>query len=260
MKGILEAAEITPEDTALEIGAGPGNFTRLLVATGARVVALEMDRRFEANLRHLESRHPNLVSAWGDALELDWEPLWGEAHPDRRVIVGNIPFQITSPLLDRLSRARGRFRHAVIMVQREVADRLVAPPGGRVRGALGVKIALDFAVTKLFVISPRSFRPPPKVHSAVIRISPLARPPVENETERALVRRVVEAAFGSRRQQLINSLRAHWRPGRSRDWWRAHLDRSGIDPGRRAETVELEEFVALARKVREGEKDLEPKD
>jgi 16S rRNA (adenine1518-N6/adenine1519-N6)-dimethyltransferase len=261
LEHIVKVADIRPGDKVLEIGAGPGNLTQLLLETGASVMALERDRRFEPHLRHVEQRFPeNLVTAWGDVLDIDWEPLWGGAPPEKRIIVGNIPYQITSPLIARLADARERLRHAVLMIQREVADRLIAPPATRERSGLTVKVALDFEVRRLFVVHPKSFKPPPKVHSAVIQLTPKSPPPVTDPALRALTRRVIEAAFGSRRQQLTNSLARHWGPGISKEEWRTLLEQVGVEPSLRAERVDLESFVALAGILPAAQKALEPED
>ncbi len=253
---IAEAAAPGPEDTVIEVGAGPGNMTRRLAATGARVVAVEMDSRFSAGLSHLQREFPHLTFTVGDILALDWETLWGDAPPAHRVLAGNLPYQITSPLLARMSEARTRFARAVIMLQREVAERLVAPPGTRTRGALTVKMALDFEAAMLFRVGRRAFRPRPAVDSAVVRLTPLASPPVADEASRAQVRRLVEAAFGAKRQQMINSLTRHWTPRCPKADWADRLAQAGIEPTRRAEQIALADFLALARRLPGPEKSL----
>lgn len=263
MQRIVDCAQLGPGDRVLEIGAGPANLTKRLLATGAHVTAVEVDRRFAASLEQLAQlpdHGPRLAVVWGDALALDWEPLWAEAPPERRVLVGNIPYQITSPLLAKMAEARRRFDRAVLMVQREVADRLVAAPGSRASGALTVKMALDFEVRLLFPVSRRAFRPRPAVDSAVIALRPHAAPPVRDEAERALVRRVVEAAFGSRRQQVVNSLARHWRPRIGKPAWVQLLREAGLEPTDRAETIPVAGHVALARTLAAHEKTLAASD
>jgi 16S rRNA (adenine1518-N6/adenine1519-N6)-dimethyltransferase len=255
---IVEAAHLSADDVVLEIGPGPGNLTRRLLAKGVRVIGVEVDRRFMAALDHLSGDHGSrLAVAWGDALELDWETLWGDAAPERRVLIGNIPYQITSPLLAKLAEARRRIARALLMVQREVADRLVAEPGGRTPGALTVKMALDFEIRLLLAVSRRAFRPRPAVDSAVVELIPQSVALVASEEERALVRRLVESAFGSRRQQLINSLARHWRPARTKADWAKRIEAAGLSPSQRAEEIPVEGFVRLAALVGEGEKTLE---
>lgn len=247
LRRIAACASLTPEDTVLEVGAGPGNLTRRLAETGARVVAIEIDRRCEPNLVHLQREFPRLAIAWGDALDLDWEPLWEGTPLAHRVIVGNIPYQITSPLLGRLAEAGSAHRHAVLTVQREVAERLVAPPGSRVRGALTVKMALDLRCEIALRVPRSAFKPRPQVESAVIRLTPLAEPPVASPGERLRVRRVIEAAFGARRQQVVNALAMRHEPRASKAEWLARLAAAGVDPALRAENLTLDQFITLAR-------------
>lgn len=247
-----------PDDTALEIGAGPATLTRQLAETGARIIAIEVDRRFEGGLAHLAKEFPNLNVMWGNVLDVDWIALLGDHPAERCAIVGNIPYQITAPIMARMATARQRFSRAVLMVQREVAERLIAPPGSRTRSALSVKMALDFKTERVFNIGRKAFRPPPKVDSALIRLTPLTDPPVSSEAERTHVRRTVEAAFGSRRQQLVNSLPRHWPSAGTKDEWRERLIMAGLEPTDRAERIPLEGFLSLARTFEERENSLEP--
>jgi 16S rRNA (adenine1518-N6/adenine1519-N6)-dimethyltransferase len=247
LKRIADLAAIGPGEMILEVGPGPGALTRRLATTGAPIVGIEVDERFSSNLMDLHREFPQLRVAWGDVLKLDWEPLWGDTPPERRVIVGNIPYQITSPLMARLALERTRFSRALIMMQREVAERLVAPPGTRERSALTVKMALDFRSELILRVKPQAFKPQPRVASAVVRLTPLTDPPVANEQERTMLRQLIEAAFGSRRQQLINSLTRHWRPSLSKAVWADLLERAGIAPTLRAESLEREQFSELVK-------------
>jgi 16S rRNA (adenine1518-N6/adenine1519-N6)-dimethyltransferase len=249
MTKIVDAIAAAPGETVIEVGAGHGNLTKRILASGARVVAVEIDRRCEPHLTRLQEEFPRLAVVWGDALTLEWEPLWEGTPQERRVVAGNIPYQITSPLLARLSDERRAFGRAVLMIQREVAHRLAAGPGSRERGPLGVKVALDLEAKVLFGVKREAFRPKPQVESAVVGLTPLALPPVANEEERLLVRRVVEAAFGSRRQQVANSLAGHFAPPVSKARWVELLGQAGIEATVRAEAIGLDQFIALARLV-----------
>ncbi len=199
LRRIAEALEITPEDTVLEIGPGPGGLTAELLKRTTRLVAIEKDRDLIPALR---ARFPALVLAEGDALDLDWRSLVG-AGPLR--IVGNIPYNITSPLLEK-ALLPPRPACIVYLVQKEVALRVAAPPGGSDYGALSVGVQSVARVERLFSVPAGAFRPPPKVDSAVLRLTPLAQPLIPDEAVLPF-RRFVVGLFGFRRKQLTRGLR-----------------------------------------------------
>lgn len=196
---IAELAEIQPGDTVLEIGPGPGGLTAELQKRTSRLIAIEKDRDLLPALRR---RFPNLILAEGDALDLDWHGLTGPA-PVR--IVGNIPYNITSPLLEK-ALTPPRPVSIVFLVQKEVAERVAAPPGGADYGALSVGVQAVAKVEKKFTVPAGAFRPPPKVDSAVLRLRPLAEPLVPDEQVLAF-RRFTVGLFSFRRKQLIRCLR-----------------------------------------------------
>lgn len=234
----------TPNDRVLEIGPGPGVLTAALLATGAAVTAIEIDRDLSEQLR---VRFPDLNLHEGDALEVNWSAAVG-APEGGYLLAGNLPYNITSPLLEKALTPPLPTR-AVFLVQKEVADRMVAKPGSKTYGALTVGIGVAAEVERLAIVPPGAFRPPPKVHSAIIRLTPRARPLVMPLEGRAF-RRMVTGIFSYRRKQLHRALR-------ELTGWLPHqvdpvLARAGLDPGVRAETLSPPEFVTLFRALVDG--------
>jgi 16S rRNA (adenine1518-N6/adenine1519-N6)-dimethyltransferase len=238
---LVEAIDARASDTFLEIGPGLGALTRPLAATGASIRAIEVDRDLAATLR--EWAPPTVAIVGGDFLDLgDADVLPGGAGQVR--IVGNLPYNISSPILFRilaLARATGRVRDAVVMLQREVADRVLAEPGGGDYGPLAVMLGLFADRTRVLSLPPGAFRPAPEVHSAVVRLA-FRPPPVPVERVEA-VDRVVRTAFQQRRKTLANALRPLV-AGRTGDL-PAALDAAAVDGGRRPETLAPAEFVRL---------------
>ncbi len=199
---IVAAAGVEPGERVLEIGPGPGGLTRALVAAGARVWAVEADPRMVAHVAALDL--PGVQVRCGDALEQDFDALAGAAGGAFR-LVANLPYNISGPLLARLLRQRRAFVSMTVMLQREVAERLAAPPGNRARGSLGVLAQSFCSLRLLFRVAPGAFRPPPKVESRVLRLDVLPEPvsPVEDE---ALLWELVRKGFSQRRKMLRNAL------------------------------------------------------
>lgn len=231
---IADAAVGGPDETVLEIGPGKGTLTRALAARAAGVVAIEADRRLATALA--ASCEPNVRIVAGDALRVPW--------PAVDVVCGNIPYQITSPLIER-ALTPPRPARIVFLVQREVADRLAAAPGGRTWGALSAGVRLVATVERLFRVSAGAFRPKPRVDSAVVRLVPRAVPLVASLEEERQVRRLIHAAFQRRRQQLARTLRETW--GVERGEAERLLAELGERPGARVEVLAPEQLVALAR-------------
>jgi 16S rRNA (adenine1518-N6/adenine1519-N6)-dimethyltransferase len=222
--------------TVVEIGAGPGGLTRALLATdAARIVAVETDRRCVAALDELAAATGDrLRVVAGDALALDRR----EHATPPTAIVANLPYNIATELIVRWLRAPAGLVRLVLLVQREVADRLAAAPGTAAYGRLSVLAQWAARVEALFELPPGAFRPPPKVRSRVVRLSPYAEPPVPARL--ATLERVTAAAFGQRRKMLRSSLKSLGRDPA------ALCAAAGIAPARRAETLTLAEFAALA--------------
>ncbi len=214
---IVDALDPVPGETVLEIGPGQGSLTRVLLERGLKVIAIEKDRRFVG---------PGVIH--GDALKVEW--------PRVAKVVGNIPYYITSPLLEKALTPPIPER-VVFLVQTEVADRLAANPGGKTYGALSVGVQAVVRVEKLFHVAPGAFRPPPKVRSAVVRLTPLQKPLVSPE-EVAPFRVFVTACFSKRRKQLKNAV-----PGLDE----AELRELGFDPALRPERISPDAFIRLFR-------------
>jgi 16S rRNA (adenine1518-N6/adenine1519-N6)-dimethyltransferase len=237
---IVALAGIEEGESVLEIGPGRGALTGLLAERAARLVLVEIDRDLASRLREDFAGRPNVEVVEADILDLDLRALLGDGG--RGVVVANLPYNISTPALARLLDACDLFRRLVLMLQREVALRLGAVPGTKVYGALSVMIQLVARPRIAFSVPPAVFRPRPKVDSAVVVVDPLAPPPL-GEAERRAVRRVVRAAFAQRRKQLGNALEPLTHDCRTL------LERLGIDPRRRAETLTPAEFLSLARAI-----------
>ncbi|MGD9496606.1 MAG: 16S rRNA (adenine(1518)-N(6)/adenine(1519)-N(6))-dimethyltransferase RsmA [Armatimonadota bacterium] len=245
---IVQAALQREPEGVLEIGPGLGVLTRRLAASGLPVVAIEKDEGLAPELARIHCQHPSLQVLYQDVLEADLGEL---TRRGRWVAVGNIPYQITSPLLEKLLRCEPPFAAIVLMVQREVGRRLVAEPGTGDYGALTLLVRFYAGRPELIAqLAPGSFHPPPRVHSVVVRLSP-REPPIAEPPRRELFFRVVGAAFGQRRKQLANALGGAPELALGRDQARQALRAAGIDPERRGESLSLPEFVALTEAVEE---------
>jgi 16S rRNA (adenine1518-N6/adenine1519-N6)-dimethyltransferase len=237
---VVAAIDPGPDDRFLEIGAGPGALTRRLAPRVAHLTAVEVDRDMVAALAPALPPNVSLIEA--DVLELDLAPLVG---PGPLRLAGNLPYNLTSPILFRLIgafRAHGGLRDATVMVQREVADRIVAAPGGRDYGVLSISLQLHADVARLLNLPPGAFRPPPAVHSSVVRLT--FRPPEVPLVDERVFDAMVRSMFSQRRKALGNSLASFART-RDADPRRA-LAEADIDPRRRPETLQLTELARLA--------------
>ncbi len=253
LQRIVDALEPAPDDVVVEIGAGTGSLTDELLARGLRVIAIEKDRRLAGELGtwNAERGTERLTVVHGDALRLDWHALvdTGAAVPrsgfrvPRFKIVGNIPYAITSPLIDK-ALTPPLPTCIVFLVQAEVADRIAASPGSKTYGALSVGVQAVCRVERLFTVRAGAFTPPPKVTSAVVRLTPLAQALIAPE-ESAAFRAFVTACFTRRRKQLRNVVMAV--TGRSAAVVVAGLAALGADPMVRPETLAPEVFVRLLR-------------
>jgi 16S rRNA (adenine1518-N6/adenine1519-N6)-dimethyltransferase len=237
---LVDVVRPSPDDTFLEIGPGRGALTRALAPRVGRIVAVEIDRDLAAALPREVQAHVRVVQ--GDFLDVDLDDLLaGEAKPLR--VIGNLPYNVSSPILFTLLSAHDegrRFRDATLMLQREVADRLVAAPGTSEYGALAIQVALHADVERLLVLPPGAFRPPPKVTSAVVRLS--FRPPAVDVGDPVRFERLVRGAFSQRRKTMANALRPHLDGTDPATLLRA----VGIDPQRRPETLTVAEFARLS--------------
>jgi 16S rRNA (adenine1518-N6/adenine1519-N6)-dimethyltransferase len=237
---IARVAEPLESVTVVEIGPGPGGLTRALLALGARrLIAIERDERAIAALAEISERYPgrlDIVS--GDALTTDIPALLG---PERTRIVANLPYNIATSLLVNWLTAEPWppwYDMLLLMFQREVAQRIVAKPGGKSYGRLAVLAGWRTEAKILFDVAPSAFAPPPKVTSSVVRLVPLPEPLA---CDAKALQRVTEAAFGQRRKMLRQSLRS------LRVDPLPLLEAAGLDPTARAEEIPIEGFVDLAR-------------
>jgi len=238
---IVETAEIGPRAIALEIGPGLGALTDELVARAGRLYLIEIDPGLSDRLAQRYADNPRVRVVTGDVLALPLD----DVVPDEHVtVVANLPYNIASPILFRLLELRARFPRAVVMLQREMATRLVARPGGADYGVTSVLLQTYADVRIAFGVSRRSFLPRPDVDSAVVDVRWSAGPRVD-VGDAGLFRDVVRAAFGQRRKMLRNAL-AELAAARATTATAA-LERAGIAPTARAETLDLDAFGRLAR-------------
>jgi 16S rRNA (adenine1518-N6/adenine1519-N6)-dimethyltransferase len=249
---IAELAELTPEDAVLEVGAGLGNLSTELARRAGTVVSVEMDQAFRAWHERLRGHFPNLEVRQGDFLKFDLAAFAQEFAGRPLVIAGNLPYQITAPILFKCIDSGVRFRRLVFMVQLEVAERMAAGPGTRQASALTYKLALLHNTTLALRVAPREFLPPPRVESAVVVLTPRDDSPVRDEAHRERLFRVITGVFMSRRKSLSNGMLVS-KLAMDRASGDAALRAAGIDPGRRAETLTLDEVVALEAALPGGE-------
>ncbi|HEU4721454.1 MAG TPA: 16S rRNA (adenine(1518)-N(6)/adenine(1519)-N(6))-dimethyltransferase RsmA [Gemmatimonadaceae bacterium] len=234
---IADALRLEGHETVLEIGPGRGSLTDILADRAGRLVAIEYDRALAALLRERYARRSNVIVAEADVLEVSLGELAGGPY----VLVGNVPYYITTPILFHALKPP-RADRAVYLVQREVAQRLIARPGSKEYGALTVNVAAVARAESLFAVPSGAFSPPPKVESAVVRITPLAQPLVTADEERPL-RELVQGAFGMRRKQMRRVVRTLFSLGA--EGADALLGRAGIDGEVRPEVLSVQQFVGL---------------
>jgi 16S rRNA (adenine1518-N6/adenine1519-N6)-dimethyltransferase len=247
---VVRAIGPAPADVFVEIGPGTGALTRPLASAAAHVVAFEIDRDLAAALR--EEARPNVTLVEGDFLDQQPDALAAElaragapASGDGFRVAGNLPYNVASPILFKLAALHANglvFRDATVMLQREVADRLLARPGTRDYGVLTILIGYRATVERLLALPPGAFRPSPKVESAVVRLR--FHEPRPAPVDVVLFEGLVQAMFTRRRKTLANALLAY--PGGDRVAIDAMLEGAGIDGRRRPETLDLGELVRLA--------------
>ncbi len=236
---IADALHLDGGETVLEIGPGRGALTDILVERAGRLIAIEYDRALAEMLRQRYARRNNVLIAEADVLAVSL----GELAAGPYVLVGNVPYYITTPILFH-ALVPPRAERSVYLVQKEVADRLSAAPGTKEYGGLTVNVAAVARAETLFKVPAGAFSPPPKVDSAVVRITPLATPLISLEEERAY-RLLVQGAFGMRRKQMRRVLRSLY--GIDAVAADAILGATGIDPEVRPETLTPEQFARLLR-------------
>ncbi len=245
LNAILEACALDEGLPVLEIGPGIGTVTRALAERGAEVTAVELDSRAVAVLAETVGAFPHVRIVQGDILKLDLAALLG----DRTwTAVGNLPYYITTPVITRMLEHAGRIRRAIFMVQREVADRMAANPGGKEYGSLSVFVQVFAAVERVAKVPRGAFLPPPTVDSAVIRLTVRPEPLVPPDRQ-TLFFQLVRAAFGQRRKTLENALSNAGILDGDRPALATVLHAAGIDPVRRGETLSIAEYLRIAEEI-----------
>ena len=235
LSALAGLAGLGPGDSVVELGAGLGHFTRALAGTGANVIAVERDRELVPILR---AELPGVEVAEADAKSFDLRAAASRAG--RRVVVcGNLPYHLSSPILFHLLDQREAVRRAVLLLQREVAERIAAAPGGRDYGLLSVLMQRVADVSLGLTVPRHAFTPPPDVESTALVVDFLEQPRAQVRDD-ARFRALVKAAFSQRRKTLWNALKSL--PG-----GREALEKAGVDPQRRGETLSVEEFAAVER-------------
>lgn len=244
---IIDAAQLNSGDAVLEIGPGRGALTSRLAAASGCVVAVERDRDLLPVLHEKLAEAGNVEIVHGDILRLDIRGLLSERRAGRWKVVANLPYNISSQILFAFIECRPLLSRMVLMLQKEVGDRLVAGPGCKDYGILTVLCANYFDIERVCLVKPTSFRPVPKVESAVLRFRVLQAPRVDAGDD-GLFRKVVKAAFGQRRKTLANCLKG-MSSSAGESIHEMALERAGIDGKRRGETLSLDEFARLTREM-----------
>jgi 16S rRNA (adenine1518-N6/adenine1519-N6)-dimethyltransferase len=236
------------DETIVEIGPGQGALTELLVASGARIVAVEFDRELIPVLKSGFAGVANFHLIEADALDVEFCKIILPAATAR--VVANLPYNISTPILQRMIEQRRCLREMTLMLQREVVERIVAAPGGKERGYLSVLVQFYCEVEKLFDVPPGAFRPVPKVTSSVVRLTARPSPAAEAQDE-ALFLELAKTLFAQRRKTIFNNLRAGAARLGLADAAQVHhvLGAAGLDPQRRAETLSIAELAGLANAI-----------
>lgn len=238
---IVALAGLSQSDIVIEIGPGLGILTERFVDTGAKVVAIELDRKLVEVLQKRFLGVKNLEVINEDALQFSYRGL-SQRYSKRLKVVSNLPYNTSTPILFKFLDERDAFFSLLLMLQREVAERIVAVPGTKDYGVLSVFMQLYTNVKIEFSVPPSVFYPRPEVYSSLVRFNILDRPKVEVK-DHTLYQQVVKAAFGRRRKTLFNALKTLGLPSPFLD---KVFKKSGIDPKRRGETLTLEEFGRLS--------------
>lgn len=256
LKSIVRAAELTKEDIVLEIGPGLGNLTAELAENAGSVVAVEIDKRLVPILMETLKDYENIRIINADILQID--PVkelqkelgdeFGDVSPKRLKIVANLPYYITTPVIMKLLESGIKAKMMVFMVQKEVADRMKALPGGKDYGALSVAVQYYSKPAVVLEVPPHSFIPRPEVYSSVIRLELYDKPPVDLRDE-AMFFRLVKAAFGQRRKTLVNALNNAGYFNLDKEEIKEILEKTGIGEKQRGETLSLDQFAQLSNLI-----------
>jgi len=242
---IVDGAEVSKEDVVLEIGPGIGTLTQALAERANKVVAIEIDKALLPILKDTLAQYYNVEIIHGDVLKLDLEELVRENSPGKPVkVIANLPYYVTTPIVMKFLEEKIHLQSIVVMIQKEVADRMQAKPGTKDYGALSVAVQY-YSEPQIITKVPRTvFIPPPNVESTVIKLEILKEPRVQVNSEK-LMFDIVKAAFGKRRKTLLNAL-TNSTLGFEKQTVRQALKESGIIEERRGETLSIEEYATLA--------------
>lgn len=244
---IVAAAGLDKTKGALEIGPGIGALTEKLAEEASKVTAVEIDQRLLPILGEVLEPFPHVQVVHGDVLKLDLKELFAQQFSDVSgvSVVANLPYYVTTPILMKLLEEKLPLENIVVMIQKEVAERMAASPGGKEYGSLSIAVQY-YSEPELVCTVPHSvFIPQPNVESAVIRLKVRKQPPVQVEDE-AFFFEVVQASFAQRRKTISNNLKSRFFPKEGRERLEALLEEASIAPSRRAETLDLHEFAKLS--------------
>ena len=233
LKKIIAVSGISKSDTIVEIGPGLGTLTKFLSLYAKRVTAIEIDKKLIGKLEDIFGNDPNVEIIQGDAMKFPYETIEGEFR-----VVANIPYNITTPLIFKLLEFRDRMPSMTLLMQTEVARRIIAPPGSKEYGVLSISSQLYTRPSMKFRVSRKSFLPPPKVDSAVVHFE-VSPTPLYDVKDEAFFLNVVKTAFSQRRKMIANSLKEF-------EGITEALDKAGIDPKIRPEKLSAEDFARLA--------------
>lgn len=247
LEEIAESAGLCEEDYVIEIGPGIGVLTSECAIRAGFLSAIEIDGKLIPILKETLSRFTNIEIIHQDILKVNLHELINKRIQEKQLehvkIVGNLPYYITTPIIMKLLEERVEAESITIMMQKEVAQRLMAEPGSKAYGAITVAVQYYSTLTEVLQVPKEAFIPPPKVDSTVLRLMPRKEPPVILKNE-PIFFEVIKASFGQRRKTLLNSLTGY--QNLSKEETKGLLESVGIDPGRRAETLSMQEFADLA--------------